>query len=65
MTSIKTLKEVRKEHIEQVLKSTKGDTEMACRILGVSPPVLRRLIKEHGLAPAEAQSRRHSNPTEE
>ncbi len=47
---IKPLKEIQKDHIVQVLRSTRGDVESASRILGISESVLRRRIKEYGLA---------------
>lgn len=49
MIEIKPLKEIQKEHILQVLRSTRGDVESASRILGIKPSVLRRRMKEYGL----------------
>ncbi|MFZ5865242.1 MAG: helix-turn-helix domain-containing protein [Thermodesulfobacteriota bacterium] len=50
MPHIKTLEEIRKEHIQQVLRSTGGDVEQACRVLGISLTELRRRMKEYGLS---------------
>ena len=50
MVQIKPLKEIQKEHIQQVLKSTGGDIEQVCRILGVTESSLRRMMKEFGLS---------------
>ena len=47
---IKTLDEVRKEHIQKVLRSTQGDVERASRILRLTVATLRRRMKEYGLA---------------
>ena len=46
---IKTLDEVREEHIRKVLRSTEGDVDQASRILGISVSALRRWMKEYGL----------------
>ena len=50
MVQIKPLKEILKEHIQQVLKSTGGDLEQVCRILGITESSLRRRMKEFGLS---------------
>jgi len=50
MVDIKPLKEIRKEYIQQVLRTTRGDLERAGEILGVTVTALRRMIKEHGLS---------------
>ncbi len=50
MDEIRPLKEIRKEHIRQVLSSTGGDLERACRILEVTASSLRRMMKELGLS---------------
>lgn len=47
---VKSLREFRKEHILQVLRSTGGDIARASRILGISPTTLRRNIKHYGLS---------------
>lgn len=49
MVPIKPLKEIREEHIRQVLVSTGGDVEQACRILGITVSALRRMMKEFGI----------------
>lgn len=51
MGRIKTLREIQRDHIRQVLAATRGDTGRASRILGVTPGQLGRLIKQHGLGP--------------
>jgi DNA-binding NtrC family response regulator len=50
MPQIKTLEEIRKEHIQQVLRSTGGDLEQTCRVLRISLTELRRRMKEYGLS---------------
>ncbi|MDQ7783428.1 MAG: helix-turn-helix domain-containing protein [Desulfomonilaceae bacterium] len=55
MVDIKPLKEIRREYIQQVLRSTNGDLERAGEILGVSTVALRRMIKEHGLSLDETE----------
>ena len=47
---IKTLNEVREEHIRKVLRSTEGDVDQASRILGITVSALHRWMKEYGLA---------------
>jgi DNA-binding NtrC family response regulator len=42
----RSLKEIRKEHIVLVLRSTHGEIIQASRILGISVGQLRRRIKE-------------------
>jgi transcriptional regulator with GAF, ATPase, and Fis domain len=49
MDPIKPLKQVQREHILRVLRSTGGDLARASRVLGVSPARLGRLVREHGL----------------
>lgn len=49
MSRIEPLSQVRKDHIQQVLRHTKGDLEWACRILGVAAEDLARLLNSHGL----------------
>jgi DNA-binding NtrC family response regulator len=50
MVEIKPLKEIRKEYIEQVLRSTQGNVDRASTILGITTVSLLRMIKEHGLS---------------
>ena len=50
MDESQSLKEIRKEHILLVLRSTQGDVVQASRILGVSVGQLRRRIKELGIS---------------
>lgn len=45
-----SLDTVEREHIERVLRTTKGNKSEACRILGISHPTLDRKIKKYGLA---------------
>jgi DNA-binding NtrC family response regulator len=47
---VRPLSEVRKEHVRNVLRSAGGDIERTSRILGIRESVLRRLIKQFGLA---------------
>lgn len=54
MVDIKPLKEIRKEYIQQVLRTTRGDLKRAGEILGVTTTALRRMIKEHGLSVHDA-----------
>ena len=44
-----TLKEVEKNHIEQVLKVTQGNKSEAARLLGITRTTLRKKIKEYGI----------------
>jgi|GEM_PF-6057200 len=44
-----SLREIRKEHIVLVLRSTLGDVVQASKILGISVGQLRRRIKELGI----------------
>jgi len=46
---IKTLNEVRKEHILRILKDTNWDIEKASRILNVSPRFLKNELKRYKL----------------
>jgi DNA-binding NtrC family response regulator len=50
MVESQSLKEIRKEHIVLVLRSTLGDVVQASRILGISVGQLRRRIKELGIS---------------
>ncbi len=50
MVDIKPLKEIRKEYVQEVLRSTRGNLERAGAILGVTTGSLLRMIKEHGLS---------------
>ena len=56
MSEIKPLKQIRKEHIEKVLKTSHGDLERASRILGVEPSVLQRSMKELGISRPKAKA---------
>lgn len=49
MDRIKTLDEMRREHIRQVLRSTHGDLEEASRILGITVATLRRRLRDYGI----------------
>jgi transcriptional regulator with GAF, ATPase, and Fis domain len=49
MDESQSLKEIRKEHIVRVLRSTEGDVVQAGRILDISVGQLRRRIKELGI----------------
>ncbi|RLB01745.1 MAG: hypothetical protein DRG55_04490 [Deltaproteobacteria bacterium] len=46
---LKTLREVRREHILRVLEQAKWDLEEASRILRVSPAFLRKELRHYGL----------------
>jgi len=46
---LKTLREVRREHILRVLEQTKWDLEEASRILRVSLAFLKRELRHYGL----------------
>jgi DNA-binding NtrC family response regulator len=50
MVESQSLKEIWKEHIVLVLRSTQGDVVQASRILGISVAQLRRRIKELGIS---------------
>ena len=49
MSEIKPLKQIRKEHIEKVLRTAEGDIERASRLLGLEPSALQRSMKELGI----------------
>ena len=55
-----SLREIRKEHILKVIRSTQGDLDQACRILGISISTLRRRIKELDISFEEEQG--ETNP---
>ena len=55
-----SLREIRKEHILKVIRSTQGDLDQACRILGISISTLRRRIRELDIALEEEQG--ETNP---
>jgi DNA-binding NtrC family response regulator len=54
MVQIKSLKDIRKEHIQEVLRSTGGDVDRASKILGVTAASLRHMVKEYGLSSDES-----------
>ena len=49
MNEIKPLKQIRKEHIERVLSTARGDLERASRLLGLKPSALLKSMKELGI----------------
>jgi transcriptional regulator of acetoin/glycerol metabolism len=53
---LKPLTEVRKDHIQRVIRSTGGDLDQARRILGISRNALIRLIKRFGLSFEESKA---------
>jgi DNA-binding NtrC family response regulator len=61
MDRIKTLEEIRREHIRQVIRSTQGDLEEASRILGITVPALRRRLKEYGFSLEERKEKPHGS----
>jgi len=48
-----SLREVERDHVARVLAATAWHKGQACKILGVSRPRLRRLIKQYELAPPD------------
>jgi DNA-binding NtrC family response regulator len=50
MDQSQSLKEIRKEHIVLVLRSTRGDVVQASMILGISVGQLRRRIEQLGIS---------------
>ncbi|PIU50002.1 MAG: hypothetical protein COS92_03785 [Desulfobacterales bacterium CG07_land_8_20_14_0_80_52_14] len=46
---IETLKAREREHILKVLNKTSWDIEKTAHLLQISPSLLRRKIKEHGI----------------
>jgi DNA-binding NtrC family response regulator len=50
MAENESLKEVLKEHILRVLRSSQGDITQTCRILGISTTSLGRKLKELGIS---------------
>ena len=55
MDESQSLKEIRKEHIVLVLRSTQGDVVQASKILGISVGQLRRRIKELGISVEQSE----------
>ena len=51
MSGIEPLAEIRRRHILQVLRSTKGDLDKAAAILGITRRELKRHMTKHGLGP--------------
>ena len=47
--SLPSLKELEKEHIERVLRFTKGNYGEACEILGITRPTLRKKLEDYNL----------------
>ncbi|MCH7696504.1 MAG: sigma-54-dependent Fis family transcriptional regulator [Proteobacteria bacterium] len=45
----KTLDDIEKEHVARILEATDWHRGKACKILGVSRPKLRRMIKQYGI----------------
>lgn len=64
MPPIEPLSQVRKDHIQQVLRHTNGDLAWACRILGVNAEGLAELLTSHGLG-MDGQPLRKSESKEE
>ena len=46
---IKTLKEMERDHLQEVLRKTRWDLEMAARLLKIPLTQVKRKIREHGL----------------
>lgn len=65
MKRLKTLKQVRREHIQQVLAATKGDLDKASHILGITPQGLRKIMSQDGLNPGGGREGSQLTPTEE
>ncbi len=53
-STLVTLDEVEHDHVAHVLTATNWHRGETCRVLGISRPRLRRLIKHHCLTPGEA-----------
>ncbi len=49
MSGIEPLAEIRRRHILQVLRSTKGDLDKAAAILGIEPGELKEYMAKHRL----------------
>jgi len=49
----RTLKQVEKDHIQYVLDHTSWNLEKTSSLLKISLPLLKRKIREYGLAPFE------------
>ena len=56
MPVVKTLRELRKEHILQVLQLFNGDLEKASQVLGISVASLKREIRRYGIPYERVQS---------
>ncbi len=57
MSGIEPLAEIRRRHILQVLRSTKGDLDKAAGILGITTRELRRYMARHQLEPLSPAER--------
>lgn len=49
--SVRSLREMEKDHIQNVLRRTQWNRGAACRLLGISRPTLRAKIRKYGLKP--------------
>ncbi len=49
MAEIESLSEIRRRHIKQVLRATKGDLNRAAAILGLSREELMKHLERNGL----------------
>lgn len=58
------LKDIEQSHVLTVLKSVDWHKGKACKILGISRPRLRRMIKESGITPPEHAASENENEGE-
>jgi DNA-binding NtrC family response regulator len=49
MSQIQPLKDVRKKHVQDVLRLTGGDLDKASRVLGISEEQLIRLLRQNNI----------------
>jgi len=50
MVEIKPLKEVRRDHVREVLRRSGRDLDRASRILGITPDALRRMMERYDIS---------------
>jgi transcriptional regulator with GAF, ATPase, and Fis domain len=50
MVEIKPLKEVRRDHVREVLRRSGRDLDRASRILGITPDALRRIMERYEIS---------------
>ncbi len=60
MVEIKPLKEVRRDHVREVLRRSGCDLDRASRILGITPDALRRMIERYDISLSDVRNESES-----